>query len=169
MRRRMPQVTTKGPESHKIRKRGGRLRKARTRSPHALLMFCLASGIKIYDAVRSARAAPDWFQITCACSHPCAAVSMTGYSRSGRIPRRPERAFYQGGWRAASRPAMEMLPLLTMCVWAKLRVRALDERWTRLFVSKFIRLLSQVAEATPALQDGPGTRWHGCVRQLPAA
>ena len=37
---------------------------------------------------------------------------------------------------------MEMLPLLTMCVWAKLRVRALDERWTRLFVSKFIRLVA---------------------------
>src|ERR1700722_16901502 len=52
MRRTTPQVTTKGPESHKILRRGGRLRKARTRSPHALLTFCLASGIKIYDAGR---------------------------------------------------------------------------------------------------------------------
>jgi len=78
MRRRMPQVTTKGPEFHKILRRGGRLRKARTRSPHALLTFCLASGIKIY--VLHARP-PDRFQITCASSHPCAAVSVTGYSR----------------------------------------------------------------------------------------
>jgi len=93
MRRRMPQVTTEGPESHKILRRGGRLRKARTRSPHALLTFCLASGIKIYDAVRLARAAPDWFQITCASSHPCAPLLVPGYSRLDRIRRRPERAF----------------------------------------------------------------------------
>src|ERR1700736_3833918 len=126
MRRRIPQVTTKGPESHKIRRRGGRLRKARTRSPHALLTFCLASGIKIYDAVRSARVTPDWFQITCASSHPCAAVSVTGYSRLDRIRRRPERAFYRGRWRAASlresRPGAEMLALLTIGCCAKLRV-----------------------------------------------
>jgi hypothetical protein len=68
MRRRTPQVTTKGPEFHKILRRGGRLRKARTRSPHALLTFCLVSGIKIYDVVRSARATPVLFQINRASS-----------------------------------------------------------------------------------------------------
>src|SRR5271170_3636605 len=117
MRRRTPQVTTKGPEFHKILRRGGRLRKARTRSPHALLTFCLVSGIKIDDAVRSARAAPDRFQSTCASSHPCAAVSVTGYSRLDRIRRWSERAHYRGRWRASflreSRPVAEMLALLT--------------------------------------------------------
>jgi len=43
-----------------------------------------------------------------------------------------------------------MLALLTIAVCAKLRVRALDEGYTRLFVSKFIRLLPQVAVATQA-------------------
>jgi hypothetical protein len=47
-----------------------------------------------------------------------------------------------------------MRALLTIGVCAKLRVRALDEKWTRLFVFKFIRLLPQVAEATPVLQLG---------------
>jgi hypothetical protein len=32
--------------------------------------------------------------------------------------------------------------LLTIGIWAKLRVRALNERWTRLFVSKFIQLVA---------------------------
>jgi hypothetical protein len=35
-----------------------------------------------------------------------------------------------------------MHALLTIGVLAKLRVRALDERWTRLFVSKFFRLVA---------------------------
>jgi hypothetical protein len=56
-----------------------------------------------------------------------------------------------------------MLALLTIGVYAKLRVQALDEGYTRLFVSK--SLLPQVAEAIPVLQ----ARWHGCVQQLPAA
>ena len=33
-------------------------------------------------------------------------------------------------------------------------MRALDERWTRLFVSKYIRFLPLIAEATPACKLG---------------
>src|ERR1700761_9095100 len=115
MRRRMPQVTTKGPEFHKILRRGGRLRKARTRSPHALLILCVASGIKIYVTYTRP---PDWFQITCA---------LLPSMRSGvgdRIfemrpgPTAPGRAFYRGRRRAGllreSRPAAERLALLTI-------------------------------------------------------
>jgi hypothetical protein len=53
-----------------------------------------------------------------------------------------------------SQPVAEMPALLTIGVCAKLRVRALDERWTRRFVFKFIRLLPRVAEATPVFQLG---------------
>jgi hypothetical protein len=115
----------------------------------------LTSGIKIYVAVRSvARLVSDHLRLF---------PSM----RSGvgdRIfemrpdPTAPERAFYRGRWRAGflreSRPAAEMLALLTIGIGAKLRVRALDEGWTRLFVSKFIRFLPLIAEATPACKLG---------------
>src|ERR1700683_1723442 len=114
-RRRMPQVTTKGPEFHRILRRGGRLRRARTRSPHALLTFCLTSGIKIYVAVRSvARLVSDHLRL----------FPSTRSGVDDRIfemrpdPTAPERAFYRGRWRAGllreSRPAAEMLALLTI-------------------------------------------------------
>jgi hypothetical protein len=86
----------------------------------------------------SARAAPDRFQVTCASSHLCAAVSVTGYSRLAASLRE-------------SRHGAEMHALLSMGDRAKLRVRALNERWTRACL--FLNLsdwLPQIAEAPPA-------------------
>jgi hypothetical protein len=57
-------------------------------------------------------------------------VPLIGYSRSDRIRRRSERVFngVDGALLRESGTAAEMLDLLTIGVWAELRVRALDER-----------------------------------------
>src|SRR6516162_5209189 len=94
-RRRTPQVTTDGPESHNIRSRGGRLRKARTRSPHALLNCCLASGIESDDRLAGTRATPDWIQYYSRLFYSMRGCFNDGYLSLGRIRRLPERVLRQ--------------------------------------------------------------------------
>jgi hypothetical protein len=137
-RRRTPQVTTDGPESHKIRSRGGRLRKARTRSAHALLNCCLASGIESDDRLAGTRATPDWIQITRGSSIPCVAVSMIGYLSLGGMRRPPERASPSSTELGRSPARERNARSFRLFVGGKLQARGSDGGWTGLFISKLI-------------------------------